>query len=505
MAYMEEPSPDPTTKSTPMKYWHVSLLAILLLQPAFGQDLRNALFKDADQALKDARAAKAELLAPQSFSRGMNAYHRAEDDLKRGRNIDRIRNELGDATKDFHAASEASQIAVITLASAIKTRDDASNANAKTFAPDEWNKAEGTFNSAARRLESGDIRSARGRAKDAEDQYRDAELTAIKAQYLSKTRALLAQADRAKVSKYAPKTLAHAHALLDQAEAALTKDRYDTDLPRSLVRQANYEARHAIYLATHIQEIRDKRLSDEDIILSYEEPLKRIAAAADKTAPLDSGVKPVVDGLVTYIEKLREDSDQRKADLKDSQQRVAELEDEVRKLDKQLGGVSQERVALVQRLEAEQRIRQQFASIQALFTRDEARVLREGNNLILRMVGLTFQSGQANIEPKYHDLMQKVSRALNVFPRSQVVIEGHTDSYGSDDANMALSRRRAQAVSAYLTSQFGVQAFRISAVGYGETRPIANNDTPEGRARNRRIEIRIEPQLPSANTSDTSK
>ena len=213
----------------------------------------------------------------------------------------------------------------------------------------------------------------------------------------------------------------------------------------------------------------------------------------------------VVDSLVTYIEKLREDSDQRKADLKDSQQRVAELEDEVRKLDKQLGGVSQERVALVQRLEAEQRIRQQFASIQSLFTRDEARVLREGNNLILRMVGLTFQSGQANIEPKYHDLMQKVSRALNVFPRSQVVIEGHTDSYGSDDANMSLSRRRAQAVSAYLTSQFGVQAFRISAVGYGETRPIANNDTPEGRARNRRIEIRIEPQLPSANTSDTSK
>lgn len=488
-----------------MKHWHLCLLGLLVLRPAIGQDLHDALFKDADQALKDARAAKAELLAPESFSRGMNAYQHAEDDLKRGRNIDRIRNEASDAVKDFKKATEASQIAVITLASAIKTRDDAVNANAKTFALEQWNKAEDTFNSAARRLESGDIRSARGKAKDAESQYRDAELTSIKAQYLSKTRALLAQADRERVSKYAPKTLAHAHALLEQAEQALDKDRYDTDLPRSLVRQANYEARHAIYLAKHIKEMRDKRLSDEDIILSYEEPLKRIAAAADKTAPLDDGVGPVVDDLVTYIEKLRDDADQRKADLKDSQARVAELEDEVRKLDKQLGGVSQERVALVQRLEAERRIREQFASIQKLFSRDEARVLREGNSLILRMVGLTFQSGKAVIEAKYHDLLQKVGRAANVFPRSQIVIEGHTDSYGSDDANMALSRRRAQAVSAYLTSQFGVPAFRISAVGYGETRPIANNDTPQGRARNRRIEIRIEPQLTSPDTGDNSK
>jgi OOP family OmpA-OmpF porin len=58
-----------------------------------------------------------------------------------------------------------------------------------------------------------------------------------------------------------------------------------------------------------------------------------------------------------------------------------------------------------------------------------------------------------------------------------------------------LSRRRAESVSAYLTSEFGVPAFRISAVGYGETRPIANNETEQGRERNRRIDVRIEPQL----------
>jgi OmpA-OmpF porin, OOP family len=88
-----------------------------------------------------------------------------------------------------------------------------------------------------------------------------------------------------------------------------------------------------------------------------------------------------------------------------------------------------------------------------------------------------------------------VRQAATVFPQSQIVIEGHTDSYGGDETNMTLSRQRAEAVSQYLSSQFGIPAFRITAIGYGETRPIANNETAQGRARNRRIDVRIEPQL----------
>ena len=182
-------------------------------------------------------------------------------------------------------------------------------------------------------------------------------------------------------------------------------------------------------------------------------------------------------------------------DLEDGRKRIAELEDEIRDLDEQLGGVSQERVALVQRLEAEARIREQFETIENLFTRDEARVSREGNTIVLRLVGLTFESGRATVDPKYRPLLDKVRQAAAVFPRSQIIIEGHTDSYGSDDTNLRLSRERAEAVSEFLRDAFGIPAFRVSAVGYGETRPIANNETPQGRARNRRIDVRIEPQI----------
>jgi outer membrane protein OmpA-like peptidoglycan-associated protein len=148
-------------------------------------------------------------------------------------------------------------------------------------------------------------------------------------------------------------------------------------------------------------------------------------------------------------------------------------------------------------LEAEARVRDQFASIENLFNRDEARVSREGNRVLIRLVGLTFQSGKADVAPEQRELLEKVRRATDIFPNSQIVIEGHTDSYGADETNMALSRRRAEAVSSYLSETLGVPAARISAVGYGETQPIANNDTPQGRERNRRIDVIIEPQLES--------
>jgi outer membrane protein OmpA-like peptidoglycan-associated protein len=266
-------------------------------------------------------------------------------------------------------------------------------------------------------------------------------------------------------------------------------------LPRSLAQQANYEARHAIFLAEQILMLRDQKLTEEDIILAYEDPLARIAASADIAARLDGGTEPVVGELVRFIEDLRERAQQSELDRDDGRVRIAELEEEIRTLDTRLGGISQERVALVQRLEAEARLREQFQSIEQLFERDEARVSREGNSVILRMVGLTFESGRATVDPTYRPLLDKVRQATAIFPRSQVVIEGHTDSYGSDETNLSLSRQRAEAVSAFLAAEFGIPAFRMSAVGYGETQPIANNETPQGRTRNRRIDIRVEPQV----------
>ena len=473
-----------------------AFLLAALLTPALAQNaMRSTLFGAVDERLAAARAVNAEQLSPVNFSQAMDSYTEAEEDFARGRDIDGIRSAVTEADRLLALAIEAAESAAVTLASLIKTREDARNADAPTFAPQLWVEAEEVFNESAGRLEYGNIRQARELSDEAEVLYRDAELTAIKAQYLSQTRALLAQAEQQRVPRYAPLTFARAQTLLAEAEAELNANRYDTDVPRSLAQQANYEARHAIYLASRIRLIDEGEGTIEELVLAYEAPLTQVAASADKVAPLDEGTDAVARELIVFIEELREEAAQSGVDLADSRTRIAELEDEIRALDAELGGISQERVALVQRLEAEARIREQFSSIEGMFDREQARVFRENTSLVLRLVGLTFPTGSAEISSVHRDLLGKVAQATAVFPRSQIVIEGHTDSYGSDGNNMTLSRERAEAVSAYLASEFGIPAFRMSTAGYGETQPIANNETPQGRERNRRIDVRIEPQL----------
>ncbi len=295
--------------------------------------------------------------------------------------------------------------------------------------------------------------------------------------------------------QYAPKTFAKAKSLLAQAEAELNKSRYEVRLPGELAKQADYETRHAELIANYIRGAETEAWGVEDIILLYEQSILEIAVAADKTLMLDKGSEPAANEMVDYIRMLHDRELQMQADIKNEQQRNAGLEEEIRDLDEQLGTLYQERSLLIQRIEDEARTRDQFAKINTIFFPQEARVSREGNDIILRLLGLSFESGGIDIRATYDPLLQKVREAIEVFPRSQVTVEGHTDSRGGARSNMVLSRNRAEAVAQHLTNKFALPAHRISAVGYGQTQPIANNETEQGRTNNRRINIRIEPQL----------
>jgi outer membrane protein OmpA-like peptidoglycan-associated protein len=476
------------------------ILAVSLLltgwQLAIAQDaLRETFFKDADEALAVAREANAEFLAPRSFERGQKAYEAAEQALERGRNIDTVRNRVAEAQQHFAEAARSAELARTALAQALKSRDDGNKAGAPGRSKPLWDDAQETLGEAIRYLERGDLKAAKDKEIAAISLYRDAELGAIKSQYLSDTRRLLDDADRARVGRYAPVTLEKARQLLAQAERELNENRYDTDLPRSLAQQANYEARHAIYLADIVGRIRDKELTAEELVLDWEKPLQRVSGAADIVPAMANGPGELTDRLVDFIENLRSENQQFQQEISENQVRLADMEAEISALDEKLGGATAERAALVQRLEAQARVKAQFEEVEKIFTRDEARVLREGNNIILRLVGLTFDSGQSAIKPENFDLLAKVEKAIDIFPRSDLLIEGHTDSYGSDDLNMRLSQARAEAVRQYMISAMGIQEFRTIATGYGETNPVANNETEEGRARNRRIDILIRPNL----------
>jgi outer membrane protein OmpA-like peptidoglycan-associated protein len=104
-----------------------------------------------------------------------------------------------------------------------------------------------------------------------------------------------------------------------------------------------------------------------------------------------------------------------------------------------------------------------------------------------------FDTNSAALKAGSYDEMNRVAQVLNQYPETTILIAGHTDSTGTDTYNQQLSERRAAAVKNALTGQ-GVNPARMSAIGYGESKPIADNNTESGRQINRRVEITIAPR-----------
>ncbi|MCK4988172.1 MAG: OmpA family protein, partial [Desulfobacterales bacterium] len=104
--------------------------------------------------------------------------------------------------------------------------------------------------------------------------------------------------------------------------------------------------------------------------------------------------------------------------------------------------------------------------------------------------GILFDVDQADLKNKSQTELAKLSAILNKYADTNIMLAGHTDSTGSEEYNLGLSRRRAQSVADYLTTQ-NVDPARFAVEGYGKSDPIASNDTSAGRAENRRVEVAI--------------
>lgn len=105
-----------------------------------------------------------------------------------------------------------------------------------------------------------------------------------------------------------------------------------------------------------------------------------------------------------------------------------------------------------------------------------------------------FDFDKDNVKESSYGDIQNLADFMKQFPQTTTVVEGHTDSVGTDAYNQSLSERRANSVRNVLVDQYGVESGRVNSVGYGESRPVADNATAEGRAVNRRVEAEVEAQ-----------
>jgi outer membrane protein OmpA-like peptidoglycan-associated protein len=136
----------------------------------------------------------------------------------------------------------------------------------------------------------------------------------------------------------------------------------------------------------------------------------------------------------------------------------------------------------------EQAMRQELANVKS------ASIQREQDVLAVTFKSdIMFGVDAASLKPGAYDEISRVARVLNQYPQTNITIAGHTDSTGAAAHNMQLSEKRAANVKNALVGE-GVNPARMTAVGYGASKPVADNDTPEGRQMNRRVTILIEPK-----------
>jgi outer membrane protein OmpA-like peptidoglycan-associated protein len=476
-----------------MLRWRIwlAVLAAALPMGLHADAAADKLFLAVAETRARAEAAQAALLAPESYASGIRALERAEADHARGLTAEKLQARIEEADGFFHQAVRNAGAAKTRFALALASREAAREAEAFRLAAAAFAAAERRLQDAAKRLERGDSPGAERRAEEARQGYRGAELEAIKAALLTEARAAVLAMESVNAARQAPKTAARARSLLEQADAALTRDRKRVEEPGRLAGDAVREAQHAVALAAILEQSRAQGATPEDLVREWETSLAEVATAAGARLEFSNGPRVASAALRDAVAGLRQRSEQLGGDITERQKQIASLEEEIRDLDTRLSGASSEARSLSLKLAAQERAREQFRQLEQVFMPGEASVLRESNRIVVRLQGLGFAPGSSSLSRKGTRLMDKVAQVVAIYPGEPLLVEGYTDSSGDSAANQRLSQARADAVRSYMMDTLKVPAGRVQAIGYGDARPIASNDTVEGRRQNRRIELVI--------------
>jgi len=271
---------------------------------------------------------------------------------------------------------------------------------------------------------------------------------------LDEARAFYQQAaSDATVARSAPLELRRAQEALQQAEAALKTgdDLTAVDHYAYLARQRAAVAMQAGEIAKAEQAVAQSQAQRDSIVISARERDAQASRAQAEASRAQAVAK------ATEAERARQDAE--------AARKLAE-----------------------QRLAAADAAKASNAKLKAQLAELQAQQTERG--MVLTLGDVLFDSGRAELKSGAMRTIDQLVTFLKDNPERTVNVEGYTDSIGSDNFNLGLSQRRADAVRMALTSR-GVEGTRIAARGYGESSPVASNDTAEGRQRNRRIEIVI--------------
>jgi len=468
-------------------------LCLLFAQAATGNSLDPRLGR-ADVARQRADAAEGALLAPGVYKRGMDAFNRAKELVGDEGNPEKIRESLMIAIDRFAEVEELSLRAREVLVDALAARRDAESAGAKSPDSRLWKEGENQLRAAVMRLERNREADVIKPADKVETAFRAAELAAIESTLFAEADKQIAFALDMDADDVAPKGVAEAQRLIAAARTRLIQDRYDTDEPRDHATLATHHALRAQYIARAMRALDREDITPEDFVGTWEKELTHIGELMGVNVYFDDGPGEAGTQLSSAVADLLLARNRLEDQVSEQQRYSMTLQQEIETLQTELGGQSKARARLQAELERQERMKEKVRRVAGMFKANEAQVLRVQDRLVLRMIGVSFGSGSTTLEARHNTLLGKVRTALAEFPDTPVIVEGHTDSHGADNTNLELSRKRAESVMQYLLKGGTIARELLTTVGYGETQPIASNESAEGRQKNRRIDVVLYPQ-----------
>jgi outer membrane protein OmpA-like peptidoglycan-associated protein len=438
----------------------------------------------------------APILAPRAWAAATRSYERALKNISTDPVAEINSSEINETLTDIGIAQTNADTIRPLLTNLLQKRALANVAGSPSLATKLWNNAEKQLIKLTGDIERGRLgdQSARQERSDRIFAlYDQAELEAITNALLIRARGARALALVGNAEKLAPVTYRSGEETLQACILSLQQKRYDNPNAEMLADTAEAEFKQATQITLVAQQLKSKQLTTEQFLLLWEARLLRITDAAGLQYDALEDWDTTVDNLVDYINDTNNSIANLQALLNDGRSYIASIEEELRIADERLGGTLAERDQLILIQEQQARSREKLMQIEQLFEPSEASILQERKNIILRLTGLQFASGSSKLDPDAIALLAKVQTALDVYPDSAILVEGHTDANGPAELNARLSDERANTVMRYMISEMKIAPRRLNSVGFGSNRPIALNTSATGRAKNRRIDLIITP------------
>jgi outer membrane protein OmpA-like peptidoglycan-associated protein len=450
------------------------------------------------EEISTARSENLNILAPDAFAKAEKEYTDIKASMEMSGSSVNIFASMDNARNALQQAAKSAELSKTTIPDLIKGRDMARAAGATNLGED-YTRAEKKFLELTRAIERNDLGYAQKNQEKAQDLFRELEVRAVKDNTIGQARDLIQQAERSGMPKLVPGVFTQARDKLIETDLFITQNPRAKEAVLEKAAETLFLAKRVHVMAFQAESVR--KLKPEQIALLIEDVLYRVSTELSAPDMRDQNFDTQVENVVGYIKSVKSDRQSlqdkikaQQAQMEAQNKRIAMLEEKAKEQKSASEKLAAERLAAEERLQAQKQFDRLFVEVQNAFDKDEAEVYIKGNQCVIRLRGIRFPVGQAFIMPDNYALLSKVQQSIRKFNTPRVVIEGHTDSTGSNEVNELLSQQRAEAVRQYLVSNETLPADHVLAVGYGSVRPLADNASEEGRAANRRIDVILTPQ-----------